>query len=155
MVGAAGLEPTTLCLEVGFQDTKESSCFQVLSFKADAACLLPTGNFVLSWGCRQLRFHLQFDSQEGNPAMIRTVEAVYEQGVLRPLTPVELSESQRVRLIIADVPGASQRDMAIVERARAEVGGLSTPPTIEEVRAALACIPGSFSDDVIAERGDF
>ncbi len=87
--------------------------------------------------------------------MIRTVEAVYEQGVLRPLTPVELAESQRVRLIIADASGGSQRDMAIVERARAEVGALIAPPTIEEVRAALASIPGSLSGDVIAERGDF
>jgi len=63
--------------------------------------------------------------------MLRTVEAVYEQGVLRPLTPVALAESQRVRLIIADAHGGSQRDMDIVERARAEVGALNPPPTIE------------------------
>jgi predicted DNA-binding antitoxin AbrB/MazE fold protein len=87
--------------------------------------------------------------------MIRTVEAVYEQGVLRPLTPVGLAEAQRVKLIIADVSGGARRDMAVVERARAEVNALSAPsapPTIEQVREALASIPGSLSDDVIAER---
>jgi predicted DNA-binding antitoxin AbrB/MazE fold protein len=88
-------------------------------------------------------------------AMIRTVEAVYEHGVLRPLTPVSLAEAQRVKLIIAEPSGGSQRDMAIVERARAEVRALASEPTIEEVRDALASIPGSLSSDVSAERGDY
>ena len=87
--------------------------------------------------------------------MIRTVEAVYEHGVLRPLTPVALAESQRVKLIIAEPSGGSQRDMAVIERARAEVLAMKAAPTIEEVRAALASIPGSLSDDVSAERGDY
>ncbi len=85
--------------------------------------------------------------------MIRTVEAVYEHGVLRPLTPVALAASQRVRLIIADPGEGSQRDMAVVERARAEVRALTSQPTIEEIRAALSSIPGCVSEDVIAERG--
>jgi len=88
--------------------------------------------------------------------MIQEVEAVYEHGVLRPLRPLSLSEHQQVRLTISDTPAqASERDMAVVERARLEVSILTTSPTIEEVRAALASIPGSLSHDVIAERGDF
>jgi len=87
--------------------------------------------------------------------MIRTVEAVYEHGMLRPLTPVALIESQRVTLIIADAAGGSQRDLGVVERARSEVQALTAEPTIEEVRAALASIPGSLSLDVIAERGEY
>ena len=88
--------------------------------------------------------------------MIQEVEAVYEHGVLRPLRPLSLSERQQVRLTISDAPAqVSERDMAVVERARLEVANLGTVPTIEEVRAALASIPGSLSDDVIAERGDY
>jgi predicted DNA-binding antitoxin AbrB/MazE fold protein len=88
--------------------------------------------------------------------MIRNVEAVYEHGVLRPLEPLELTESQMVHLTISEVPSArSQRDLGIVERARAEVGAGGPIPTIEEVRTALACIPGSLSQSVIAERGDY
>jgi predicted DNA-binding antitoxin AbrB/MazE fold protein len=88
--------------------------------------------------------------------MIRNVEAVYEHGILRPLEPLSLSESQRVKLIIADVPsGRSQPDLNLLERARAEVASMSAAPTIEEVRAVLASIPGSLSQDVIAERGDY
>jgi predicted DNA-binding antitoxin AbrB/MazE fold protein len=88
--------------------------------------------------------------------MIQEVEAVYEHGVLRPLRPLSLSERQQVRLTISDAPAqTSERDMAVVERARLEVAKLGTAPTIEEVRAALSSIPGSLSHDVIAERGDY
>jgi len=88
--------------------------------------------------------------------MTRYVEAVYEHGVLRPLEPLALTESQRVKLIIADATNSrSQRDLTVVERARAEVAAIETHPSIDEVRAALACIPGSLSEDVIAERGDY
>ena len=88
--------------------------------------------------------------------MTRHVEAVYEHGVLRPLETLSLSESQRVKLTITDVAdGRSQRDTGITERARAEVAALETQPTIEEVRAALSSIPGSLSEEVIAERGDY
>jgi len=88
--------------------------------------------------------------------MIQNVEAVYEHGVLRPLEPLALTESQRVQLTISDVTSThSQRDLSVVERARAEVAAAGTIPTIEEVRAALRSIPGSLSQDVIAERGDY
>ena len=88
--------------------------------------------------------------------MIRNVEAVYEHGVLRPLEPLALTESQRVQLTISDVSSTrSQRDLRIVERARAEISSEVAIPTIEEVRTALGCIPGSLSRDVIAERGDY
>jgi len=88
--------------------------------------------------------------------MIQNVEAVYEHGVLRPLEPLSLAESQRVKLTISDESSVrSQPDLSLVARARAEVAATKTPPTIEEVRAALSSIPGSISQDVIAERGDF
>ena len=88
--------------------------------------------------------------------MIRDVDAVYEHGVLRPLEPIALTESQRVTLTISGLPKAhSQRDFRVVERARAEIASALTLPMIEEVRAALASISGSVSQDVIAQRGDY
>ena len=84
------------------------------------------------------------------------MEAVYENGVLRPLEPVSLAESQRVKLTISDVSnGNAERDLDLMERAKTEVAALKRVPTIEEVRSALASIPGSLSDDVTAERGDY
>jgi len=88
--------------------------------------------------------------------MIRNVEAIYEHGILRPLEPLSLSESQRVKIIIADgSSGRSQLDLNLLERPRGEGAKMGAIPTIEEVRAVLASIPGSLSQDVIAERGDY
>jgi predicted DNA-binding antitoxin AbrB/MazE fold protein len=88
--------------------------------------------------------------------MIQDVEAVYEHGVLRPLRPLSLAERQQVRLTISDSPiVVSEKDTTVIERARLEASALTTAPTIEEVRAALASIPGSVSHDVIAERGEY
>ena len=88
--------------------------------------------------------------------MIQQVEAVYEHGVLRPLEPLALTESQRVKLTISDSSsGRSQRDLMLVERARTEIAARQALPTIEEVRFLLASIPGSLSQDVIEERGDY
>jgi predicted DNA-binding antitoxin AbrB/MazE fold protein len=88
--------------------------------------------------------------------MSQQVDAVYERGVLRPLEPLSLKESQRVRLTISESStGRSQCDLKLVERARGEVATLKSVPTIEEVRSALSSIPGSLSEDVIRERGDY
>ncbi|MGA3027901.1 MAG: antitoxin family protein [Bryobacteraceae bacterium] len=88
--------------------------------------------------------------------MMQELEAVYENGVLRPLGPVALAESQTVRIIIATPSGGrSQLDSRMIERARAEVLGAENTPTIEEVRNLLAVIPGSLADDVTAERGEY
>jgi len=85
--------------------------------------------------------------------MTLRVEAIYQDGVLRPLVPVDLPESQHVTILISPTAsGPSQRDRALVERARTEVAAMSQVPTIETVRQVLSKIPGSLVDDVIAER---
>jgi len=84
--------------------------------------------------------------------MIRTLAAVYENGVLRPLEPVDLKESQRVALTISD----SLDDLAdtwLDHDYMAAVDAMDEPePGLEEVREALAKIPGSLSNDIRAER---
>ena len=88
--------------------------------------------------------------------MLRQIEAIYEGGLLRPLEPVELPESEQgTRTISISARGGSKRDWAVVEMARTETARLARIPIIEEVRAALSVIPGSFPDDVIADRGDY
>ena len=85
--------------------------------------------------------------------MIQEVEAVYEHGVLRPLTPLSLTESQRVNLTISDVlVGRSPADLEFLERVRAEVAAMSYIPTLEEVRKAMSKIPGSMAAEIVAQR---
>jgi hypothetical protein len=57
--------------------------------------------------------------------------------------------------ISAEGGGNGQRDLEIVTRGRAEPEALRIVPTIDEVRAALASIPGSLSRDDISERGEY
>lgn len=83
------------------------------------------------------------------------MEAVYEQGVLRPLEPVSLEESQRVQLTIQT--SSEQLDPAagsLLASIRAEVAAMSSIPTIDEVQRALSTIPGSLVEDFHAERED-
>ncbi len=89
--------------------------------------------------------------------MTKQVEAVYEDGVLRPLEPLPLEEHQRVTLTVSDVsedPLAAMIDHPLVERARKEVEAMGQIPSLEEVQRILSKIPGSLSEDIIAERED-
>ena len=87
---------------------------------------------------------------------MQELEAVYENGVLRPLGPVGLAESQTVRIIIASPSGGrSHLDTRVIERARAEVAGVQSTSSIEEIRDLLAAIPGSLAEDVTSERGEY
>ena len=83
--------------------------------------------------------------------MTKHVDAVYENGVLRPLEPLPLKEHQRVRVTVSDSPGIEEDwlDREFMARAAAEV---SDPPSLEEVRQRLSKIPGSLTADFIAER---
>ncbi len=88
--------------------------------------------------------------------MTREVEAVYENGVLRPLEPLPLNESQRVRIVVSELtPAQGLLDQTVLAEARAEVAIMQFKPTIEEVRQALSPIRGCMSEVVIDERGDY
>jgi predicted DNA-binding antitoxin AbrB/MazE fold protein len=84
--------------------------------------------------------------------MTRSFHAVYEGGVLRPLEPLDLPERQLVSVTITDeAPAESWLDNEYLEGCAQEPDeGVS----LEEVRAALAKIPGSLTEDFIAERED-
>ena len=84
--------------------------------------------------------------------MLKTLPAIYENGVLRPLEPLDLRESQQVSVTISDLPAdlayawLDHEYMASVDAIEEE------EPSLEEVRAALSTIPGSLSADIRLER---
>lgn len=88
--------------------------------------------------------------------MSQYIDAVWEDGVFRPLEPVSLPQSQRVRLTVAETPIRIQDGpQTIMELVRMEVARGIANPTIEEVREALSSIPGCLSDAVAEDRGEY
>lgn len=82
--------------------------------------------------------------------MTKNLQAVYEKGVLRPLEPLDLREQQLVNVTISDeTPPEPWLD---AECLAARAGEADDAVSIEEVRAALAKIPGALTEDFIAER---
>jgi len=79
-------------------------------------------------------------------------EAVYEEGVLRPLEPLALEEHQRVTIIISENCDALDglEDAAFRAWCAQEAG--DDVPSIEEVRQSLSSIQGSMVDVIRAER---
>jgi predicted DNA-binding antitoxin AbrB/MazE fold protein len=92
--------------------------------------------------------------------MIQHVEAIYERGVLRPLKPLPLAESQRVSVTISDSTASDSTaphglsDPEFLDAIRAEAAALHDVPSLEEVQRTMSKIPGSLAEDFIAERGD-
>jgi predicted DNA-binding antitoxin AbrB/MazE fold protein len=87
-----------------------------------------------------------------------TFDAIYENGTLRPLEHIELSENQQVRVTVwpkVTDPGLRGLedliDWEYMEECR-ERAAEGPVPTLEEVREMLSKIPGSLADDIIAER---
>lgn len=93
--------------------------------------------------------------------MQRVFEAVYEHGVLRPLEPLNLTDRQRVHLTVQETP---QEALLPAQEIGGELAGYfeaeeweaakADNVSLEEVRRALASIPGSLAASVIASRED-
>lgn len=85
--------------------------------------------------------------------MQRTFDAVYENGLLRPLESLRLAECQRVSLIIDEAQsGPVDEHLLDHELLRSLDEGQFPEVTLEQVRATLAKIPGSMTSAFIAER---
>ena len=85
------------------------------------------------------------------------VDAVYENGVLKPTRPLDLSEHERVTVEVlkTDSDGlAPQLDLECIEDIRRQLQNAGPPPGLDEVRRRLSKIPGSMTQDFIAERED-
>ena len=81
------------------------------------------------------------------------VDAVYQDGILKPLQPLDLAENERVVVTITqDDNGVIDSDF--VQALRRRLAGAEPAPGLEEVRRRLSKIPGSMTADFIAERED-
>lgn len=83
--------------------------------------------------------------------MEKTIQAVYEAGVLRPLEPLQLGERQQVTVTICDgidVPANHPLLVSPDEWAHAAHDDIG----LEDVRRALASVQGSLSEALLAER---
>jgi len=84
------------------------------------------------------------------------VDAVYENGVLRPLQPLDLKEHEHVLVsVLKTAPTLGRSSIAVeyVEKIKRELQDAEPIPGLEEVRRRLAKIPGSMAAEIIAERG--
>lgn len=83
--------------------------------------------------------------------MTRSLQAVYEKGVLRPLEPLPLTEHQQVTVTVSDQEEGDWLDSAFLRYLETQA---DESVTIEQVRSALAKIPGSMSDEFYGERDE-
>ncbi|MBS1836051.1 MAG: antitoxin family protein [Acidobacteria bacterium] len=81
--------------------------------------------------------------------MQTTIEAVYDQGVLRPLEPLNLKDQEKVRITVT-VPDKPQMpaDLAWYMTQEEYEAALQDDISLDEVRRALSTIPGSLSDTI-------
>jgi len=88
--------------------------------------------------------------------MALQVDAVYENGVLRPLQPLDLREHEQVVVSVVKTENESSAPrlaVEYIERLKRELGD-DPIPSLEEVRERLSKIPGSMADEIIAQRGE-
>ena len=85
--------------------------------------------------------------------MSKQIEAIYENGVLRPIEPLSLDEHQRVTITIAD-DGEGEEDLFDPAFTQWCAEQSRNAPSLGEVRQALSKIQGSMADVVITERDE-
>jgi predicted DNA-binding antitoxin AbrB/MazE fold protein len=84
--------------------------------------------------------------------MLEEFDAIYENGVLRPLEPLPLTEHSLVRVSLAVEKQEAWLDYEYRAACAAEA---DFNITHEEVRAALAVIPGSMDEAIDIDRGEY
>ena len=87
--------------------------------------------------------------------MTKQVEAVYEDGVLRPLEALNLNEHQRVTVVVTPVPaGSGDETWLDTESLQLCAQDADESISLESVRRALSKITGSLAADFAAERAE-
>ena len=86
------------------------------------------------------------------------IEAIFENGAFRPVVPIAMADGERVSLKV-ELKAKPLHDLSDVMdlldtelmESRARV---TSPPTLEEVRAALSAYDGCLSDLIAEERNE-
>ena len=94
--------------------------------------------------------------QRATIRMPRQIDAVYENGVLRPLQPLDLKEHEHVLVSVVKVAATGRSSLAVdyIETIKREMADAEPAPGLEEVRRRLAKIPGSMAAETVADRGE-
>jgi len=84
------------------------------------------------------------------------VDAVYENGVLRPLQPLDLREHEQVLVSVVKPADQGRPNLAaeFIEGVKRVLQDAAPAPGLEEVRRRLAKVPGSMADDIVSDRGE-
>ena len=85
--------------------------------------------------------------------MEMTVQAVYEDDVLRPLQPVPFHDRQELTVTISD-EGSIPRDHPLLVSSEEWASAAGDEIGLDEVRRALSTIRGSLSEAITDERRD-
>jgi predicted DNA-binding antitoxin AbrB/MazE fold protein len=80
--------------------------------------------------------------------MEKTLQAVYENGVLHPLEPLQLGEREQVTITISNTKVSLPLLVSPDEWSEAAHDDIG----LDEVRRALSTIHGSFSEAILEER---
>lgn len=84
--------------------------------------------------------------------MSKRVEAVYENGALRPLEPLGLREHQRVSVVVSEKPVVpSEEEWLDTDYLQFCASEADESVSLEAVREALSKIPGALTADFIAD----
>jgi predicted DNA-binding antitoxin AbrB/MazE fold protein len=87
--------------------------------------------------------------------MRKSLQAIYENGVLRPLEPLGLQEHQQVAITVSELPVARpEEEWLDVDCLQQAVREADDSVSLEAVREALGKIPGSLTADFVAERDE-
>jgi predicted DNA-binding antitoxin AbrB/MazE fold protein len=84
--------------------------------------------------------------------MLKEVAAVYENGVLRPLEPLPLTEQERV---LVSVSRGTEGDWLDTEFMDACAADADPSVTLQQVRSSMAKIRGSMDAAIDEDRGDY
>jgi hypothetical protein len=83
--------------------------------------------------------------------MEKTIQAVYQDGVLRPLEPLPFEEQQQVTITISEGIEVSPNPPLLVSSAE-WAASANDDISLDEVRKALSTIQGSLSEAVLEQR---
>ena len=90
--------------------------------------------------------------------MQTNIEAIYENGVFCPATPLDLTEGTRVNLLVSTTEsgdeGKDLEDLLDHEYISFCKTRVPSAPSLEEVREALRGVKGCLSDTISAERDE-